>query len=70
MTIAQLQALLLTIAQQKFQALVDRYTAVDAGNAALAEQRRLDIVKYDLLTQIVNDGINQLQVIANLTPPP
>lgn len=69
MTKAQLQALLLTIAQSKFQTLVDWYTAVNTGNSAVANQKKLDVDKWDQLTTIVNAGINQLDVITNLTTP-
>lgn len=69
MTKAQLQALLLTIAQGKFQTLVDWYTAVNTGNSAVANQKKLDVDKWDQLTTIVNAGINQLDVITNLTTP-
>lgn len=66
LTKAELHALLITIANNKFNTLVAWYQAVDSGDLATAVLREADVRKWDELTKIVNYGINQLDVIANL----
>lgn len=64
LTKSQLQALLFSIANSKFQSLVDWYNAVNNNDATLAATKKAEVKKWDDLRDIVNQGINQLDVIA------
>lgn len=64
LTRSQLQALLFSIANSKFQSLVDLYNAVNNNDVALTATKRAEVKKWDDLKVIVQDGINQLDVIA------